>query len=112
MLLLHSPKGGGVVSQANVEKVLIQKWAEEQTAEVKKKAKQPIKKQGEYRLYEVSNHLELWLGLYSDGISFDGQFIGIVSDAENFDLAVFNAEAELKSLSDQIWAELAMEGKL
>ncbi|CAB4173765.1 hypothetical protein UFOVP968_7 [uncultured Caudovirales phage] len=68
--------------------------------------KQPIKKQGEYRLYRVSNHLELWFGLYSDSISFDGQFIGIVTDAENFDLAVFNAEEELKSLSDRLWAEL------
>jgi len=65
-----------------------------------------IKKQGEYRLYKVSNYLELWFGLYSDGISFDGQFMGIVSDAENFDLAVFNAEEELKSLSNRIWAEL------
>ena len=54
-----------------------------------------IKKQGEYRLYRVENHLELWRGVYEGKYSYRA---GYVADAENFEHAIDVAEEEMRCL--------------
>jgi hypothetical protein len=54
-----------------------------------------IKKQGEYRLYLVENHLELWFGVFGGKYSYCA---GYVTDAENFEYAIDVAEEEMRCL--------------
>lgn len=54
-----------------------------------------IKKQGNYRLYRVENHLELWHGTYQGKNSYRA---GYVADAENFEYAIDVAEEEMRCL--------------
>lgn len=58
-----------------------------------------IKKSGNYRLYRVDGHLELWLGTRSNtGDYSTGVIVGYVSDAENFEYAVDMAREEMRYL--------------
>jgi hypothetical protein len=54
-----------------------------------------IKKQGEYRLYRVENHLELWKGVFGGEYSYRA---GYVANAENFEYAIDVAEEEMRCL--------------
>lgn len=54
-----------------------------------------IKKQGEYRLYRVENHLELWHGTYEGKYSYRA---GYVANADNFEYAIDVAEEEMRCL--------------
>lgn len=57
-----------------------------------------IKKQGNYRLYKVENHLELWHGTYQGKNSYCA---GYVEDAENFEYAIDVAEEEMRCLMEE-----------
>jgi hypothetical protein len=59
-----------------------------------------IKKDGKYRLYNVSGSYELWFGNIAGKWSYR---LGYVEDPENFDLVVLAAKEEVASL----WAEVA-----
>jgi NADH pyrophosphatase NudC (nudix superfamily) len=54
-----------------------------------------IKKKGNYRLYRVENHLELWSGTYKGKNSY---LAGYVANAENFEYAIDVAEENMRYL--------------
>ena len=54
-----------------------------------------IKKQGNYRLYSVENHYELWVGTYEGKNSYRA---GYVANPENFEYAIDVAEEEMRYL--------------
>ena len=56
-----------------------------------------IKKDGQYRLYKINNSYELWFGTY-----IKGALIGYVSNAENWDEALFNAQEEIAALMSEV----------
>lgn len=53
-----------------------------------------IKRNGDYRLYRVDGHLELWLGTLKDGVLVTADIWSV----EDFDAAVADTEEELAYL--------------
>jgi hypothetical protein len=54
-----------------------------------------IKKQGNYRLYRIDGHLELWSGVFGGEYSYRA---GYVTDADNFEYAIEVAKEEMRYL--------------
>lgn len=58
-----------------------------------------LKKQGEYRLYRVNGHLEIWCGVYNEEQSYlKGVRVGGLMYIENFEYAVEVAKDEVRCL--------------
>jgi hypothetical protein len=54
-----------------------------------------IRTNGKYNLYKIEGHLELWSGKFGGEYSFRA---GYVMDADNFEVACFEADEEMRSL--------------
>lgn len=57
-----------------------------------------IRTDGKYNLYRIDGHLELWRGKFGGEYSYRA---GYVMDKENFELAVANADEEMRYLMAQ-----------
>lgn len=57
-----------------------------------------LKTDGKYYLYKIDGHLELWRGKIGGEYSYRA---GYVMDADNFEVACYEADEEMRSLMAQ-----------